>query len=307
MKQGRSSARQLKGGTVRSGYALWLDRGITTFDMLSRKNKSVTLLEWTEAFSARWPQEVATDVEGESDEQERLLRGRPSTHWIWRTVLSIPLAESGRQRSSVVRAGSHEIVEVFAHPAEFVVKLGSYSGMSLREIGLYMGAGRSPAVLLRTLEPVRLIQGNLGYLRCMPVRCELWIPVSGARARAVEQAALGDEVEVIATYDHALCVGVKSFNHAHTVASRRLESQRLSRGGNIFPRVAWTDRKGTIPLEEIRAAVEGDRWGGPGQSGLHPTRLDGVDPTAPDAPPWPCRRDGSVDLGAWGDWRSRQT
>jgi hypothetical protein len=57
-----------------------------------------------------------------------------------------------------------------------------------------------------------------------------------------------------------LWVRVHSLNQAYTFASRRLEPNRMTHGGNAYEHMIYVDGKRRLKFEELRSAVELGYW-----------------------------------------------
>lgn len=217
--------------------------------------------------------------------------------WLWQTLLSMPgFREHARKYLQTS-------VTVVPRPAEFVIMLNAPELDRHLASSFVLSFGRQirQLVLVRTHGPLVLEEGKNGKLACVPVPCDVWIPVENARPADIEKAGIGREL--VAIHPHALQVRVHSLNEAYIAASRRLEEARQAHGGSIYGHMGWTDRGTFVTLAAIRdAAMRGrSTWDGLFPfAGLPSSPIHGPS-GAPgyDDPPWPCRRDGTVDLAAW--------
>lgn len=273
-------------GTSYREAVKWLDHAVEVFDKLLHSKESVSYGEWAEAVVA-WKRPERGDEEPmgqfwRAHSQELLV-------WMWKALLAMPAYGADARRAIAVGPKGRDHVPLFDAGAEFLVAEGSGPTSPI-----YSGVHEHGLVLVRTLEPMTMSRGKSGFLECDAVRCHVWIPVRDPQSREREQTALGPAVEEVVVHPHAVRGTVGSLNQASAVASRRRAPHRRAHVGNIYERVAWTDRTRAVTLHSIRDAVHEGRWYGIDTPGLVERPIYRLSELDPDGPAWPCQRDGSV-------------
>lgn len=111
------------------------------------------------------------------------------------------------------------------------------------------------------LDDLRMRPGRNDRLECCEVPCLLLLRPNKIHAKVRELDILGVAIEQIKFLDNGLIqIEVPSINQAYTVASRRLEPERRSHGGNIYEHVVYVGNQVRHRLEDIRLAVELGEW-----------------------------------------------
>ncbi len=103
--------------------------------------------------------------------------------------------------------------------------------------------------------------GRGDRLECSPCEGTLYLRVAQTHAAEREMDILGVERDqLLAIEDKTLQIRVRSLNQAYTVASRRLEPNRMTHGGSAYEHIVYVDGQRKLKLEEIRRAVELGLW-----------------------------------------------
>ena len=111
------------------------------------------------------------------------------------------------------------------------------------------------------LDDLYMRPGRNDRLECCGCSCLLQLRPDEVYTKERELDILGVGVEQIRFLDTSIIqIEVPSINQAYMVASRRLEPDRLSHGGNIFEHVVYVGDQVRYRLEKIRLAVELGEW-----------------------------------------------
>lgn len=267
----------------------WVKEGIEVFEQLRRKQSRVTYAEWHAAFRGR----LVPPAGGEDPNVRSWQETGDSCLWVWKTLLSVPGFGTFARRNLLVRRADREERTLFPPGTEFIAAFQHNRGRVPSKELFSLEADRYDVVLIRTQQELTIKRGKSGHLEWGFVKCDVWIPVRQPRAPEIESAALGEAVEDIQVYPHALRGTVNSLNEAYAVASRRLEPLRRSHNGNVNDCLVWTDREHAVPLGSVRDAVHMDIWETIDTTqGLHRQPLYLVANSISDGPWWPCDRVG---------------
>jgi hypothetical protein len=115
---------------------------------------------------------------------------------------------------------------------------------------------------IRLIDDLYMRPGRNDHLECMGCRCLLQLRASPVYSRERELDILGiEDTQLAHLSDGRIVVEVGSINQAYTVASRRLEPDRHSHGGNIYQNVVYVNEIERLQLDYLRLLVEVGRWG----------------------------------------------
>lgn len=150
----------------------------------------------------------------------------------------------------------------------FVLKRGSWFvvGLQQNSAGVLLFPGNKPPkdelAAIQLLDDLYLRPGRNDRLECCECHCLLQLRPDEVYAKEREMDILGVANEQIKLLDYRLIqIEVPSLNQAYTIASRRLEPERRSHGGNIYEHVVYVGDQKRYRLEDIRLAVELGEWG----------------------------------------------
>jgi hypothetical protein len=182
--------------------------------------------------------------------------------WTWDSLRQDPVLKNEFQNLSP--AGMHwnrnsQPFLVLERDSWFVIGLSRY------DTGGLTCAGNKPPqeelAAFQLLGDLSMQPGRNDRLECCDCPCLLQLRPDQVYAKERELDIMGVRIEQIKHLGNRLIlIEVPSINQAYTVASRRLEPERRSHGGNIYEHVVYVGENQRRRLEEIRLAVELGRW-----------------------------------------------
>jgi len=141
-------------------------------------------------------------------------------------------------------------------------------------------AGNPKALLLR---PLRFKAGKNGQFECIATAVLVSYVVPDLDTAEGEARRVGvDPSDVRVHADHlGVTVLARSLNHAFSIASLRLETERISHTANIYDRLFWCAERDELrhcreyPLSKIRELAESGTWAAEfGRLRLRPPQLE---------------------------------
>jgi len=116
-------------------------------------------------------------------------------------------------------------------------------------------------VSVQLLGQLQMRPGKAGRLECCRVKAEVTIHAKPVYSASREADIMRIPEDDITIGEESVKVRVKSLNQAYTIASRRLEPNRLSHGGRVYDHLIYLRPGGPrILLETIRQRVEAGDW-----------------------------------------------